>query len=171
MKGGRIALGAFETSFLEGLKFMRTLSPMWMMGAAIACGMIAFAGLIASGYAYVHTPDIQSVPIIGFNRMVEIAGQRVPGSASKAQFLFGPELFLVILALVVGYYALTRERFFERGDRLQAAWANFFPPMGRINIRLLITAVCWLLCVVSGFNLWSLVSRASYVLSLAGTNT
>ena len=51
------------------------------------------------------------------------------GSASKAQFLFAPELFLMILALVVGYYALTREKFFERGDRLQAAWAQFFPYM------------------------------------------
>jgi hypothetical protein len=137
---------------------MKNLSSVWILAAASVCGVTAFTGVIVSGYAYVHTPDIQSVPIIGVNRMV--------GSASKAQFLFAPELFLMILALVVGYYALTRERVFERGDRLQAAWAQFFPSMSRINVRLLIIVVCWLLCLVSGFNLWSLVDRASYVLSL-----
>lgn len=137
---------------------MKNLSSIWIVVAASVCGVIAFVGLIVSGYAYVHTPDIQSVPIIGGNRMA--------GSASKAHFLFAPELFLMILSLVVGYYALTRERFFERGDRLQAAWARFFPSMTRINVRLLIIAVCWLLCLISGFNLWSLVDRASYVLSL-----
>jgi hypothetical protein len=137
---------------------MKNLSSTWIVAAASVCGIIAFIGVIVSGYAYVHTPDIQSIPIIGANRMT--------GSASKAQFLFGPELFLVIFALVMGYYALTRERFLERGDRLKTAWAQYFPAMDRINVRLLIIVVCGLWCLVSGFHLWSLVGRASYVLSL-----
>jgi hypothetical protein len=138
---------------------------MWIVAAAGVCGVIAFVGMIVSVSAYVHAPGIQSIPIIGVDRIPNIS-ESATGSASKGQFLFAPELFLVILTLVVSYYALTRERFLVRGDRMQAAWAQFFPSMARINVRALIIAVCWLLCLVCGFNLWTLIDRASYVLSL-----
>jgi hypothetical protein len=94
---------------------------MWIAAAAVVCGVIAFAGLIISGYACLHTPDIHRVPTIGVNRMAEISEQRVTGSPSKAQFLFGPELFLIIFAVVVSYYALSRKKFLERGARRMAS--------------------------------------------------
>jgi hypothetical protein len=127
--------------------------------AAVICGIMAFVGVTASIYTFVSTPVIRDIPVY-----LDRVGATIE---SKELYLFAMPLFLAIVSLVLGYYALTWNEFIRK----QSAEIEFYRKarasgLRVVNIPLLFNTISVGFCAGQGFALFVALSRCQEVFEL-----
>jgi hypothetical protein len=143
----------------EKARTMQGLSRVPCAFAAVFCGISASIGWIVFLQTYFNTPTVKEVPIY--------VGTHFLRWESKEWYLLSPELLLTVFFLWTAYYALTWKRFVLKGVKIQESFVRRFPTLGRLNMSILLVAICYLICGFSAFHLWDLINRSKEISSLA----
>jgi hypothetical protein len=125
--------------------------------AAIICGIMAAVGIAAAIYADINTPEIHDVQIYNENHVLR--------TESKGLYLFAPIVFLVLLFVILAYYALRWSRFARRSEAIEKFYKARFEILKVINLSVLFKIVFASFCVFQAGALLQALYRCGTLLN------